>query len=351
MKATSRILALLLAAITLTACASQQVNDAPSNDSMMAVLGNGSYHVVVGGNGGIMNGQIGKNPQDEANPSTDSDTDKSDQADTCPPHSFSDWFVLQNPTCSLEGIRQRSCTVCGEKENESIPTTQHKGGTASCNAQAICTDCGYPYGATIAHTWEAADCIFPKHCTVCNASEGNALGHKGGTATCTEYAVCTVCYTEYGQLKEHDYENATCTSPKTCADCGHTYGSALGHTYAEGECITCGQKEPSNATVKDFYMTYPISTIKGAGKITSVSYRVSGSTIYVTVNGEKTSSAGTLTFGCIVYAYGVTNPLYSSDHTTNTLNVGSFSYTFAIENVITSKYTTYYVYIGAPNSW
>ena len=352
MKATSRILALLLAAITLTACTSEPAFEPADNDSMMAILGNGSYHVVVGGNGGIMNGQIGgdtPNGNEQGGESDESDNfDQSGTTQSCPPHTFSQWFVLQNPTCSDEGIRQRSCTVCGEKENESIPTTQHSGGTATCYAQAVCTTCREPYGDLLSHTWQAADCILPRHCTVCNASEGNALGHKGGTATCTEYAVCTVCYTEYGQLEEHDYEDATCTSPKTCTDCGHTSGSELGHSYAGGECIRCGKKESSNVTVSDFYITYPISTVKGSGKITAIEYRVSGSTIYVTIVGQKTSSAGTLTFGWKVYASGAVGALQSGNHTTSSLDVGSFSYTFAIENVITSKYKSYQVFIGAP---
>lgn len=111
-------------------------------------------------------------------------------------HSFSNWKTVKEPTCSVEGKRERECE-CGEKETE----------TLKC----------------IAHTWKSATCTSAKACSVCGATEGSPLGHK--------------------------WENATCTQPKRCSVCGTTEGTAQGHTPASNmKCRECGAK----LTAKDF---------------------------------------------------------------------------------------------------
>ena len=111
-------------------------------------------------------------------------------------HSFSNWKTVKEPTCSVEGKRERECE-CGEKETE----------TLKC----------------IAHTWKSATCTSAKACSVCGATEGSPLGHK--------------------------WEDATCTQPKRCSVCGTTEGTAQGHTPASNmKCRECGAK----LTAKDF---------------------------------------------------------------------------------------------------
>ena len=39
----------------------------------------------------------------------------------CTNHSWSEWTVIQPATAEAEGLRERTCTVCGEKETEAIP--------------------------------------------------------------------------------------------------------------------------------------------------------------------------------------------------------------------------------------
>ena len=353
MKFASRALALLLSAITLTSCASSTPDFEPAPDnSMMAVWGDGSSQVIIGGDGGIMNGQIGGGEEDIIKPGPSGESGASDDsppADGCTTHSFSDWFTLKNPTCGQEGERQRSCVNCGQKESQSIPMTDHSGGTPSCNAQAVCTYCGLPYGGTLSHTWTSATCVLPKHCSVCSATEGNPLGHSGGTATCEHKAVCTVCQNEYGQLKEHDYVPATCTEAKYCSECNETFGSALGHSYAGGECIRCGEKDSNKPTVGHFYsMSFPLTLIGGSGKITSATYETSGDTLYITITGEKTLSNGSLTIGWRVYGSGH-DAVADGNATTPTYSKGeSFTYTITVPNVITSAHRSYLVWLGLP---
>ena len=76
--------------------------------------------------------------------------------------------------------------------------------------------------------------------------DGECTEHKGGTATCTAKAVCEVCGAEYGELASHTEETvagkaATCTEAgltdgKKCSVCGETLTAqeeipAVAHVY------------------------------------------------------------------------------------------------------------------------
>jgi len=164
-------------------------------------------------------------------------------------------------------------------------TVSCSGGTATCQAKAVCSVCGQKYGQLAAHDFtaevaeekylkSAATCTekatYYKSCTVCGEKGtetfevGNILGHdwgewqsngndthsrictrnsghketvncSGGTATCQAKAVCAVCRHEYGQLGTHSFtaetveeqylkSAATCTEKavyyRSCATCG-----------------------------------------------------------------------------------------------------------------------------------
>lgn len=51
-------------------------------------------------------------------------------------HSYSNWSTTQNATCSQEGRQTRSCSRCGDTQNESIPAKGHQ------YANGRCTVCG-----------------------------------------------------------------------------------------------------------------------------------------------------------------------------------------------------------------
>lgn len=191
------------------------------------------------------------------------------------PHDWSDWTPDSNGTHSRVCARNSS-----HKE-----TVSCSGGTATCQAKAVCAVCGQEYGQLAAHDFtaevaeekylkSAATCtekaVYYKSCTVCGEKGtetfevGNILGHdwgewqsngndthsrictrnsghketvncSGGTATCQAKAVCAVCRHEYGQLGTHSFtaetveeqylkSAATCTEKavyyRSCATCG-----------------------------------------------------------------------------------------------------------------------------------
>lgn len=102
--------------------------------------------------------------------------------------------------------------------------------------------------------------LYYKSCSICGAAGtdtftvGEANGHKGGTATCIAQAVCTVCSESYGKFAEHDYTAETVKdealkSAGTCKDeavyryscsvCGKVESDNDTHTFK-------GEKDPSN---------------------------------------------------------------------------------------------------------
>ena len=107
-------------------------------------------------------------------------------------HTYSSWVVVDEPTCTEEGLRERTCS-CGEKETEKIAALGHTAGEAvKENEKApTCTAAGYTSYET---------------CTRCGYSNREtipAAGHQGGTATCQAQAVCEVCHEPYGELGDH----------------------------------------------------------------------------------------------------------------------------------------------------
>ena len=87
-------------------------------------------------------------------PSTDKPEEPSD--DPCADgHTWSSWNVVKTAECKKDGLKNRNCTVCGEKEEEAIPATGTcskkwvvtKEATATEYGEKVlkCTMCGQVY--------------------------------------------------------------------------------------------------------------------------------------------------------------------------------------------------------------
>lgn len=150
-------------------------------------------------------------------------------------HSWGEWSVKTDATCTEAGVKEQTCTKCGETKEGVIDALGHSGGTATCKAKAKCEKCNAEYGELSAHAWTDATCTAPKTCSVCSATEGEAVGHKG-TGDCENKATCSVCGEKFGEALGHSWSDATCTSPKVCITCGKTDGEALGHKGGEATC-------------------------------------------------------------------------------------------------------------------
>ena len=113
------------------------------------------------------------------------------ESDECE-HTWGDWKETTAATCDKDGVETRTCTACGETEEETVKAKGHTPGNDAERVEPTCTEDGYTTGGS---------------CTVCGEVLDKevlpAAGHKddGGketkAPTCTEKGektyTCTVC--------------------------------------------------------------------------------------------------------------------------------------------------------------
>ena len=197
--------------------------------------------------------------------------------------------ILKEATCAEEGVKRRSCSICGEMTEEAIPKTAHSyqltlEKATSCTGEGVskmtCTVCGetrYEAIPKSPHTYqesvikkatckETGKSVFT--CTVCGDTRTETVpvsAHRfretvEKSATCKETgtvlktcAICGQIERETIPLAEHRFlltsgSEATCTRGSenlvyTCSVCGEKKEEktpALGHTVSDGVCGRCG---------------------------------------------------------------------------------------------------------------
>ncbi len=176
-----------------------------------------------------------------------------------------------------------TCSVCGEVTTPAKES--HTGGTATCKDKAECTVCGKEYGNFAAHTPNAddGDCTTAITCSVCDEETTPAKAtHTGGTATCQAKAVCSECNKEYGAIDPDNHADLSITGTfseceggtknvrcKACKESWTETLTAKGHNYVGGVCTTCGNNKPTN----DFVTEYKVNgdeTVTVTVKLTGV---------------------------------------------------------------------------------
>lgn len=173
------------------------------------------------------------------------------------------------------------CDACGQifdangAEIAEIPyrdlSTQHKGGTATCTAQATCTVCGKPYGDTLDHTFTkeekkadalktAGDCVqeavYIKSCTACGLVDTNTNNTFKGEKNPANHAN----YGTYidGQA-EADHKNGVdgYTGDVCCNGCDSV--------LTPGDPILAGAHTPANVWSNDANYHWKECTVTGCG--------------------------------------------------------------------------------------
>lgn len=107
-------------------------------------------------------------------------------------HTFGDYIVDREPTCSEYGVMHRACSVCGYCEEEPIEKTEHQYGdyivdsNPTCSEEGsrhhVCSECGFEETEaipTIPHTFSHNNCMYDSEmklftavCTECGESIG-----------------------------------------------------------------------------------------------------------------------------------------------------------------------------------
>ena len=165
----------------------------------------------------------------------------------------------------------------------------HSGGTATCQAKAVCETCGTAYGALDANNhsgvlgvWQSNENNHWKEYSCCRAHAEEAA-HSGGTATCQNKAVCSTCNKPYGDLASHVPAStwskdasghwhacqtpncneqlafaahtpgpaATENAPQICTVCSYELAPALEHTHDWGAWISKGDGTHTRTCAKD----------------------------------------------------------------------------------------------------
>ena len=203
---------------------------------------------------------------------------------TCKSHSFGDW-TTKDATCTKDGSKTRTCSVCGTKETQTLKAAGHKVSsmkvtkeptcTATGTESGTCSVCGNTVTQTIAmkeHTYDEWNIVTAptctetgsqtKTCSVCGntvTEEIPANGHDFGAwvlltpSTCSaagdEAATCKVCGAEEhreAELAPHDFGGVmTVERPATISVPG----------LVSGTCVNCGarteQETPCSVTDED----------------------------------------------------------------------------------------------------
>lgn len=176
-------------------------------------------------------------------------------------HTYGEWTITKEATETEKGLRERTCSVCNEKQEQEIPVIGHNHSYTTVTVAPTCTEQGYT-----TFTCECGDTYV--------SSYVEALGHTeqvipAVAATCTEKGktegkICTVCETitvaqeEVAALGHTEVElpavAATCTATgltagKKCSVCeaitvAQTTVAALGHTEETIPAVaaTCSSK-------------------------------------------------------------------------------------------------------------
>ena len=199
-------------------------------------------------------------------------------------HIFSPWSITKSASCTENGSKKRTCSVCGKTETQTIAKVAHKVVTDKAIA-ATCTSNGKTEGS---------------HCSVCGAVIKSqtiikATGHKYGnwvitkSASCKEDGskkrTCSVCgKTETQTISKTQHTVVTDKAiPATCTTDGKTEGShcsvcgevikaqtvikATGHKYNDGKVTkqpTCTETGVKTYTCSDCGAT-KIETIPAKG--------------------------------------------------------------------------------------
>ena len=212
-------------------------------------------------------------------------------------HSYGEWIITKEATCTEAGSIEKVCGICGVKETETIHAKGHRWSEEyTVDKAATCTEAG-------------SESI---HCMTCGISDETTVrgipanGHSYGEwavtkeASCTETGskekVCSICkdkVTETIPAKGHVWDTtytidkeATCTEAGSesihCSVCGESDETtvrgipAKGHSYGEwtvtkeATCTEAGSREKACSVCKDKVT----ETIPAKGHVWDTTYTV-----------------------------------------------------------------------------
>ena len=165
-------------------------------------------------------------------------------------HTYGEWTVTKDATCTATGTKKHTCTTCGYSETASIPMIAHTYGGWKSNGTSHwkeCTACGNKADTSnhVCGDWTvvtpqtcAKEGAKERTCTICRYIETGVIPKSThtyadwGYSKDSHWKVCSKCGNK-SVSSDHNYARpgevvtqATCkqigTEKLTCSDCGHT---------------------------------------------------------------------------------------------------------------------------------
>ena len=207
--------------------------------------------------------------------------------------------VADNATLTIDGkyskeqiaaFRQQLCEegMCVYKGSIKV-TKGHTGGTAACDAQAVCNRCQLPYGSTPDHTMKTA-------------------------ATCNAKAICGVCNKPYGELDPDNhalvYTGSGNTITETCSNgCDHSSTAKLELDSSVSTVYTGSEIKPLKVTYSEKWMAEKNLTVSYKDNI-AISKDASGTNEKVNKDDSKATASAKFEITRATYSLVVNNYRY-----------------------------------------
>ncbi len=135
-------------------------------------------------------------------------------------HTFGEWEVTKDQTCTDYGEKQRKCVDCGYTQKIKLYPYGHHCSDWTTIVEPTCTERGERKGECDRCEEKMTDSV-------------GSLGHNWSEYTQTpthHQRHCLRCEI-YSELQEHYGGNKTCTNDAVCAACGYVYDKATGHDF------------------------------------------------------------------------------------------------------------------------
>jgi len=72
-------------------------------------------------------------------------------------HTYDNGKITTAPTCTEQGVKTFTCTVCHATKTETVTALGHSWASATCTAPKTCTACGMTEGTSLSHSFGADD--------------------------------------------------------------------------------------------------------------------------------------------------------------------------------------------------
>ncbi|MBR2388194.1 MAG: hypothetical protein IKB02_05440 [Clostridia bacterium] len=148
-------------------------------------------------------------------------------ASSCEHSAWGEWVITKEPTCIEDGLKERTCSSCGEVQTQVVPASEEYHNYEYYGSQsATCTADGYTkYKCS--------------HCGDIKTTWYDALGHNyDSNGVCTECNHCKHISTNCRKIDSETHE-------EYCTQCGEVLSTSAHSFDSYGDCEHCGYSVPT----------------------------------------------------------------------------------------------------------